>query len=219
MNIKSSFLLPFFTVLFFFSCAEGQKQQDIPAALSAEERDGLAQATFAGGCFWCIEAIFEAVEGVKEVVSGYSGGKEENPTYKQVSSGKTGHAEAVMIYYDPEVVDYDDLLEIFFDVHDPTTLNRQGSDVGPQYRSVILYHNETQQKAAQSYKKQLESMGKFAKPIVTEIVPFKKFYVAEDYHQDYCRINPGDPYVKNVSLPKFEKFKNSFEDKLKAGHQ
>ena len=210
--------MPLFMAMFFLSCAEGQKQQDIPIALTGQEQGELEQATFAGGCFWCIEAIFEAVEGVEDVISGYSGGKEENPTYKQVSSGKTGHAEAVMIYYDSEVVNYNELLEIFFDVHDPTTLNRQGPDVGPQYRSVILYHNETQRKEADAYKNKLENAGKFHKPIVTQIVPFEKFYVAEDYHQDYCRINPNDPYVKNVSLPKFEKFKNSFEDKLKADH-
>lgn len=216
MHIKSSLLLPLFLVTFFLSCAEEQKQQKSPVILDDAERGKLEQATFAGGCFWCIEAIFEAVEGVKEVVSGYSGGTEENPTYQQVSSGKTGHAEAIMIYYDPALVSYDDLLEIFFDVHDPTTLNRQGPDVGPQYRSVILYHGETQKNAANAYKKRLESSGKFTKPIVTQIVPFEKFYVAEDYHQDYCRINPNDPYVKNVSFPKFERFKNSFQDKLKA---
>ncbi len=218
MNIKSTLLAPLFLAMFFLSCAEGQNQQDAPITLTGEERDKLEQATFAGGCFWCIEGIFEAVEGVKEVVSGYSGGSEQNPTYKQVSSGKTGHAEAVMIYYDPEIVRYDELLEIFFDVHDPTTLNRQGPDVGPQYRSVILYHNQTQKNAADAYKKKLDNAGKFEKPIVTQIVPFHKFYVAEDYHQDYCRINPNDPYVKNVSLPKFEKFKNNFEEKLKADY-
>lgn len=205
--------------MFFFSCAEDKPQQGPPKVLDKETQSGLEQATFAGGCFWCIEVIFEAVEGVEDVVSGYSGGKEENPTYKQVSSGKTGHAEAVMIYYDSEVVNYNELLEVFFDVHDPTTLNRQGPDVGPQYRSVILYHSEAQKKAAQAYIQKLDSSGKFSSAIVTEIVPFEKFYVAEDYHQDYCRINPNDPYVKNVSLPKFEKFKNSFEDMLKEGYQ
>lgn len=205
--------------MLFLSCAEGQKQQNSPVVLSDEERGKLEQATFGGGCFWCVEAIFEAVEGVKDVVSGYSGGEEENPTYKEVSSGNTGHAEVVMIYYDPALVSYDDLLEIFFEVHDPTTLNRQGPDVGPQYRSVILYHNEIQKKTADAYAKELGNSEKFGDPIVTEIVPFEKFYIAEDYHQDYCRINPKDPYVKNISLPKFEKFKNNFEDRLKEDYQ
>lgn len=217
MKIKFLFL-PFLLLfsIVFVSCAEKRER---PVSLSQEEKTGLAQATFAGGCFWCTEAIFEGVKGVKDVVSGYSGGDVENPTYREVVSGKTGHAEAIMIYFDPEIVSYDTLLTIFFAVHDPTTLNRQGPDVGTQYRSMILYHDKAQQKAAEEHVAKLEKSGKFANPIVTQIVHFEKFYEAEDYHQDYCSLNPGDPYVRKVSNPIFEKFKDEFKDKLKEEYQ
>lgn len=217
MKIKFLFL-PFLLLfsIVFVSCAEKRER---PVSLSQEEKTGLAQATFAGGCFWCTEAIFEGVKGVKDVVSGYSGGDVENPTYREVVSGKTGHAEAIMIYFDPEIVSYDTLLTIFFAVHDPTTLNRQGPDVGTQYRSMILYHNKAQQKAAEEHVAKLEKSGKFANPIVTQIVHFEKFYEAEDYHQDYCSLNPSDPYVRKVSNPIFEKFKDEFKDKLKEEYQ
>jgi len=159
-------------------------------------------ATFGQGCFWCAEAIFERVEGVKSVVSGYAGGHIDNPTYEQVCAGNTGHAEVVQIIYDPDVISYDDLLKIFWKTHDPTTINRQGADVGEQYRSVILYHNEKQKEKAEYYKQELEKSGAWDKPIITQIVPFTRFYKAEDYHQDYFENNPYQGYCSFVIAPK-----------------
>ncbi len=172
-------------------------------------------ATFGQGCFWCAEAIFERVEGVQSVVSGYAGGNLADPTYEQVCSGKTGHAEVVQIIYDPDVVSYDELLQIFWKTHDPTTLNRQGADVGEQYRSIILYHNEKQKEKAEYYKDKLEHSGAWDNPIVTQIVPFYRFYRAEDYHQDYFENNPYQGYCSFVIAPKVEKFEKVFKDKLK----
>jgi peptide-methionine (S)-S-oxide reductase len=172
-------------------------------------------ATFGQGCFWCTEAIFERVEGVKSVISGYSGGHTVNPTYEQVCNGNTGHAEVVQIVYDPEVISYDDLLKIFWKTHDPTSLNKQGADVGEQYRSIILYHNEKQKEKAEYYKNELEKSGAWDKPIVTQIVPFTIFYKAEDYHQDYFENNPYQGYCSFVIAPKVEKFEKVFKDKLK----
>ncbi len=148
-------------------------------------------ATFGSGCFWCTEAVFQRIKGVEKVVSGYSGGNVENPTYRQVCGGGTGHAEAVQIEFDPLQITYPEILEIFWKTHDPTTMDRQGNDVGPQYRSVIFYHNEEQKRLAEEYKKKLDEAHIWEDPIVTEIVPFKKFYPAEDYHQDYLRKHPG----------------------------
>ena len=179
--------------------------------------DGLEKATFGSGCFWCTEAIFERVNGVKTVESGYSGGTVENPTYEQVCGGKTGHAEAVQITYDPKVVSYPELLEIFWSTHDPTTLNRQGNDVGTQYRSVIFYHNDEQKKLAEEYKKKLNESGAWGNPIVTEISQYKNFYKAENYHQDYFENNPNQGYCSFVIAPKVEKFEKVFKDKLKTG--
>jgi peptide-methionine (S)-S-oxide reductase len=172
-------------------------------------------ATFGQGCFWCAEAIFERVEGVKSVVSGYAGGNVVNPSYEQVCTGTTGHAEVVQIVYDPDVVSFDELLKIFWKTHDPTTLNRQGADAGTQYRSIILYHNEQQKEKAEYYKNELDKSGAWDKPIVTQIVPFTKFYRAEDYHQDYFENNPYQGYCSFVIAPKVEKFEKAFKDKLK----
>ena len=168
-------------------------------------------ATLGGGCFWCLEACFEMVPGVKAVTNGYAGGTRENPTYKEVSDGETGHAEVVQIEFDPAVVSYDKLLETFWQIHDPTSLNRQGNDVGTQYRSIILYHNDAQKSAAE--KSRVEAQKELSKPIVTQIVPLKRFYPAEAYHQDYFRNHPGEGYCQLVIRPKVEKF----EKKLKAG--
>jgi peptide-methionine (S)-S-oxide reductase len=179
--------------------------------------EGMETATFGSGCFWCSEAIFERVKGVISVISGYSGGTVENPTYEQVCSGKTGHAEAIQITYNPKVVSYPELLEIFWRTHDPTTLNRQGNDVGTQYRSVIFYHNENQKKLAEEYKKKLDESGAWGNPIVTEISPYKNFYKAENYHQDYYENNPNQGYCSFVIAPKVEKFEKVFKDKLKTG--
>ena len=173
------------------------------------------KAVFGSGCFWCSEAIFERVNGVKDVISGYAGGTKENPSYEQVCTGNTGHAEVVEIIYDPSVVTYDELLEIFWRTHDPTTLNRQGNDVGTQYRSVIFYMDDEQKTKAWGYKKELDKSGAWKNPIVTEIVPFTKFYRAEDYHQDYFEKNPHQGYCSFVIGPKVEKFEKVFKDKLK----
>lgn len=172
-------------------------------------------ATFGGGCFWCIEAVFDELQGVKKVESGYSGGKIANPTYREVCSGLTGHAEVVRVFYDSSVISFRELLAVFFSVHDPTTLNRQGADVGTQYRSVIFYHNDTQKQEAEKFIKNLEAEGVFNSPIVTEISPAEAFYVAEDYHQDYYENNPNQPYCRVVVNPKMKKFRDKFSDKLK----
>ena len=174
-------------------------------------------ATLATGCFWCTEAIFEQLNGVLQVVSGYSGGHLKNPTYKQVCSGETGHAESVQIQYEPDKISFDELLEVFFQVHDPTTLNRQGADVGTHYRSAIFYHNEDQKKKAEYYKAELNKSGAFKNPIVTEISPVSEFYTAEDYHQEYYENNKNsNPYCAVVIRPKLEKFQKVFSNKLKS---
>ena len=172
-------------------------------------------ATFGSGCFWCTEAIFMRLTGVEEVISGYSGGSVENPTYEQVSTGNTGHAESIQITYDPAKVSYDDLLEVFWKTHDPTTKDRQGYDIGPQYRSVVFYHDAEQKKLAESYKNKLEDEGIWNRPIVTEIEAFTKFWPAESYHQDYYDNNPTKRYCTVVITPKIEKFKKIFKDRLK----
>ena len=180
-----------------------------------QKMENLEKATFGSGCFWCTEAVFERLKGVYKVVSGYSGGTVENPTYEQVCTGKTGHAEVTQITYDPKVITYDELLEVFWKTHDPTTLNRQGNDVGTQYRSVIFYHNDEQKRLAEKYKEELNKSGIWDKPIVTEISPFTNFYPAENYHQNYYDNNPSQPYCSFVITPKVEKFEKVFKDKLK----
>lgn len=173
-------------------------------------------ATFANGCFWCTEAIFQELDGVVSATSGYTGGQTEDPTYKQVCTGETGHAEALQIVYDPAKISFEELLEVFWKTHDPTTLNRQGADVGTQYRSGIFYHNNEQKQLAEKYKAELDKSGAFDKPIVTEITPFTKFYAAEDYHQQYFENNENsNPYCRIVIRPKLDKFRKVFKDKLK----
>jgi len=171
--------------------------------------------TFGNGCFWCTEAIFQQVKGVIKSTSGYSGGHVENPTYEQVCEKNTGHAEVIQIEYNPAEVTVDELLEVFWQTHDPTTLNRQGNDVGPQYRSVVFYHTEQQKERAEFYKKKLDTSGAFDNPIVTTIEPFTNFYVAENYHQDYYNRNGNQPYCYFVIRPKMEKFEKAFKDKMK----
>jgi peptide-methionine (S)-S-oxide reductase len=175
----------------------------------------LKKATFGSGCFWCTEAVFERLNGVHSVVSGYSGGKIEDPAYEEVCNGTTGHAEVTQITYDPDVITFDELLEVFWKTHDPTTLNRQGNDVGPQYRSVIFYHDDEQKQLAEKYKEELNKSGAWDKPIVTEISPLINFYNAEDYHQDYYANNPSQGYCTFVIAPKLEKLEKVFKDKLK----
>jgi peptide-methionine (S)-S-oxide reductase len=175
----------------------------------------LETATFGGGCFWCTEAVFQEVKGVHTVVSGYAGGTVDNPTYYQVCSGTTGHAEVIQITFDPAVISYAEVLDVFWRTHDPTTLNRQGPDTGPQYRSVIFYHNDQQGAIAEQTKRELDASGLWKKPIVTEIVPLTKFYEAEDYHQDYYLQNRYQPYCFVMIDPKLKKFRKEFADKRK----
>jgi peptide-methionine (S)-S-oxide reductase len=177
--------------------------------------DNLDTATFGTGCFWCTEAIFQQLKGVKKVSSGYSGGHVENPSYKEVCEGTTGHAECIEIVYDPKEVTFDELLEVFWQTHDPTTLNRQGNDIGTQYRSVVFYHNQEQKQKAEKYKAELNKSGAFSDPIVTEIAPASAFYVAEDYHQNYYNNNGSQPYCYFVIRPKMEKFQKVFKEKIK----
>jgi peptide-methionine (S)-S-oxide reductase len=172
-------------------------------------------ATFGNGCFWCTEAIFQSLKGVATVTSGYSGGQTEDPDYKSVCTGQTGHAEVIQITFDPSVISFEELLEAFWASHDPTTLNRQGADVGTQYRSVIFYHNEAQRKLASEFKEHLNGKKVFPSPIVTEISPFTKFYKAENYHQQYFNLNGSEPYCTFVIKPKLDKFRKAFHDKLK----
>jgi peptide-methionine (S)-S-oxide reductase len=179
------------------------------------ESSELKTATFGAGCFWCTEAVFLNVNGVTKVVSGYSGGKVKDPTYREVCSGLTGHAEVTQITYDPKKVSFEDLLEVFWNTHDPTTLNRQGADQGTQYRSVVFYNDDEQKKIAEHYKKQLEASHIYKNPIVTEISPLINFYSAEDYHQNYYALNPEQGYCQYVIRPKVEKFKKQFSSKLK----
>jgi methionine-S-sulfoxide reductase len=174
----------------------------------------LEKATFGSGCFWCTEAVFDQLRGVKSAVSGYSGGQVDNPTYEQITTGRTGHAEVIQVTYDPSEIAYDDLLKVFWQTHDPTTLNRQGHDVGTQYRSAVFYHSEDQRRTAEAYKKQLDESGTFSKPIVTEITPFGKFYPAEKYHQEYFQTNPEQQYCEYVIRPMVETFKRVFKDLL-----
>ncbi len=186
---------------------------------SAESGSTLEKATFGAGCFWCVEAVFQRLKGVHSVVSGYSGGRVKNPTYKQVCSGRTGHAEVVQVTYDPKQIAYAELLEVFWGTHDPTTRNRQGNDVGTQYRSAVFYHSDEQRKLAEHYKQKLDASGAFRVPIVTEIAPFREFFPAENYHQDYYNLNARQPYCQLVIRPKVEKLKKVFADKLKAPAQ
>ena len=193
-----------------------QTQEKTPIVQTSVNKDGLETATFGAGCFWCVEAVFQQLEGVKTVVSGYTGGKVENPTYQQVSAGTSGHAEVIQLTYDPKVVTFPELLEVFWQTHDPTTLNRQGADVGTQYRSAVFYHTPEQKTLAEQYKRELDAASAFNSPIVTEIVPVGNFYKAEDYHQNYYNLNSSQPYCSYVITPKLEKLKKVFKDKLKA---
>lgn len=175
----------------------------------------MEQITLGSGCFWCTEAVFERLKGVESAVSGYSGGKTKDPFYKEVCAGTTGHAEVVQVTFDPEVIPVIEILEVFWKTHDPTTLNRQGNDVGTQYRSAVFYHNEEQKKVAEELMAELDKSGAWSDPIVTEITAFEKFWPAEDYHQSYFELNGSQPYCQFVVGPKVDKFKKVFQDKLK----
>ncbi|MEM9857167.1 MAG: peptide-methionine (S)-S-oxide reductase MsrA [Bacteroidota bacterium] len=209
-----------FSALLAFATCNTRGNNDNPAiSITPEQAEKLDTAYLASGCFWCTEAVFERVKGVYDVVSGYSGGQKKNPGYREVSAGATNHAEAVRVMYDPDEVDYATLIEIFFGSHDPTTLNRQGPDVGKQYRSAIFYLTEEEKQIAANIKMKLEANGTFKDPIITEITAFDTFWDAEDYHQNYYEIHPNQPYILSVSKPKVEKFMKQFKDKLKEQYK
>ncbi|HMP05853.1 MAG TPA: peptide-methionine (S)-S-oxide reductase MsrA [Lacipirellulaceae bacterium] len=189
---------------------------DPPPPAETEARGQFELATFGSGCFWCTEAVFDQLKGVESAVSGYSGGHVPNPTYEQVCTALTGHAEVVQVTYDPKVISFAELLAVFWATHDPTTLNRQGADVGPQYRSVIFFHNEQQRIEAELFKQTLNESQEFGAPVVTEITAFDVFYPAEDYHQEYFAANPRQAYCRTVIAPKVKKFRQVFADKLKS---
>jgi len=206
MKTKSTIAAAIFAIIATAGYAQKEKKM---------ESGDLKKATFGAGCFWCTEAVFLNVKGVQKVVSGYSGGKVKNPSYREVCTGMTGHAEVTQITYDPKVVSFEDLLEVFWNTHDPTTLNRRGADEGTQYRSAVFYTDEQEKKIAEEYKKQLEASHVYKNPIVTEISPLINFYPAEDYHQNYFELNPNQSYCQYVIRPKVEKFKKQFASKLK----
>ena len=208
-------ILSFAGLISLTSCS-GHKPQNKDMGEEKITAQATDTASFGTGCFWCTEAIFQRLNGVVKVVSGYSGGSVPNPTYEEVSTGTTGHAECCQVVYDPSVISYDELLEVFWKTHDPTTLNRQGNDVGSQYRSVIFYHSPEQKEKAEHYRAALNDSGAFNKPIVTAIEPYKNFYSAEDYHQKYFDYNPGQMYCRLVIAPKVEKFEKVFKNKLKT---
>lgn len=205
----------FFITILILECKENKSLSQTKMNINMETNTKLDTATFGTGCFWCSQAIFERLKGVQSAVAGYSGGTTDDPTYEQVCTGKTGYAEVCQVIYDPKIISYDELLKVFWKTHDPTTLNRQGADVGTQYRSVIFYHNEDQKKKAENYKEELNKSGAWNDPVVTEISPFIKFYKAENYHQDYFEKNPGQGYCAFVIAPKLKKFEKVFKDKLK----
>lgn len=197
----------------------GEKDDgNVSGSSSAGTEPGNTElATLGGGCFWCIEAVFEQVKGVVDVRPGYSGGSPEDATYQRVCSGSTDHAEVVQIEFDPEVIAYWEILDIFFNVHDPTTINRQGADVGPQYRSVVFYHDEEQRKTALEIIDQVNDLNIYSHPVVTQVVPYEAFYPAEKYHEDYYENNPNQPYCRLIIAPKVSKLRKYYEEKLKEG--
>ena len=224
MKIISSFLLVLFVAVGFISCAQknssltekdNASSAETFAASKPAELSKYNEATFAGGCFWCEEAVFESVKGVAEAVSGYAGGTTKNPTYEEVESGTTGHAETVNVYYDPSVVDYQTLLKVYFASEEPTQVNGQGPDKGTQYRSIIFYRNDTEKKLAEQYIDQLNKSGKYSEPIAAQVVPFTVFWKAEDYHQNYIQHHPDDPYVQHESIPRIKKFQLQFPELIK----
>jgi peptide-methionine (S)-S-oxide reductase len=214
---KAIFFLSISILISFSACGQNKNDQKEKPKAEKEKKnlDNYSRAYFASGCFWCVEAVFESVRGVEEAISGYSGGKEFNPTYRQVSSGQTGHAEAVEVYYNPDLVSYHTLVKVYYGSHNPTTVDGQAPDFGKQYRSIIFYQNEEEKKIANAYKDSLEASGTYKDPLATEIVSFKKFWKAEEYHQDYERRNPNQPYVRSVSIPRLNKFKEKFPELLK----
>lgn len=217
--MRTSIVL-FFATLFLSMCTMAEEKMDLTeykenSKLSHEELQNYNTAYFASGCFWCVEAVYESVKGVKEAVSGYAGGKTDNPNYSEIGTGKTGHAETVLVYYDPSEVSFETLVEVYYGSQNPTTVNGQHPDYGTQYRSIIFYQNESEKEIAEKFKLNLDASGEYSEPIATEIVPFIKFYEAEEYHQDYEKRNPTQPYVQSVSIPRLNRFKEKFPHLLK----
>ncbi|HYM95364.1 MAG TPA: peptide-methionine (S)-S-oxide reductase MsrA [Chitinophagaceae bacterium] len=217
--MKRVSVLGIIAITVLLSC--GQNSTSAITSFTNQKNNNMTDtATFANGCFWCTQAIFEELNGVISATSGYSGGTTVNPTNKQVCTGETGHAECLQIIYDTSKISFDELLKVFWETHDPTTLNRQGADVGTQYRSAVFFHTEEQKQKAEMYKEELNKSGAFGNPIVTEITPFTKFYPAEDYHQQYFENNENtNPYCRIVIRPKLDKFRKVFSDKLKKNFQ
>ncbi len=213
--MKTTIGIIFGSAILFFNTACSQNTKTTNKKMETTNSTTIDTATFGAGCFWCVEAVFQRLKGVQKVVSGYSGGSVKNPAYKEVCMGFTGHAEVCQITYDKTKVSFDELLEVFWKVHDPTTLNRQGNDMGTQYRSVIFYHNNEQKELAEKYKAALNKSGAWANPVVTEISAFTNFYPAEDYHQNYFNQNGAEPYCQYVIQPKVEKFEKVFKEKIK----
>lgn len=219
-------LLNFFALSILFvtvsMCSPKQGKTGISDKEDASEIkydiEGLEKAYFASGCFWCVEAIFESVIGVKEAISGYSGGNTENPTYRLIGTGRTGHAEAVEVIYDPEVISYETLVKVYYGSHNPTTVNGQHPDFGSQYRSMIFYQNEEERKIAEGFKRKLDASGQYTEPIATEIVSFVKFWPAEKYHQDYEKLHPNQPYIVGISIPRLKAFQRKFPSLIKKEH-
>lgn len=214
-NLKYRIAVTLFTAIFFSNACSQKPTSTQKIMETTPNSSQLDTATFGAGCFWCVEAVFQRLDGVIKVNSGYAGGKIKNPTYREVCSGLTGHAEVCQIIFDSSKLSYTELLEVFWKTHDPTTLNRQGADAGTQYRSAIFYHNENQKELAEKFKAELDKSGAFNNPIVTEISPFTAFYVAEDYHQNYFNLNGKEPYCQFVIQPKIEKFEKVFKNKTK----
>ena len=213
---KKSFIAALiFAFIIIISATISSSQDNIKKDVIMDNLEHLEVTTLGAGCFWCIEAIFQDLKGVHSVISGYAGGHIANPSYKEVCTGNTGHAEVAVIKFDPKIISFKDILYVFWLTHDPTTLNRQGGDIGTQYRSAIFYHNEEQKKIAEKSRQETEEAGIYQDPIVTEIVPLTNYYEAEDYHQDYFKLNPNQPYCRLVIDPKVQKFRKQFKDKLK----
>jgi peptide-methionine (S)-S-oxide reductase len=204
------------SILIIYNTSYSQKiKQNEMGNMNETNNADLEIATFGAGCFWCTEAVYERLNGVEKVISGYSGGHVKNPSYKEVCTGTTGHAEVTQIYFNPEIISYEELLDVFWQTHDPTTLDRQGNDIGTQYRSVIFYSNEKQKKTAEESKRNIDMSGTFKDRVVTEISPLINFYEAEGYHQDYFKNNPNQPYCSVVIAPKIKKFTAKYQDKLR----
>ncbi len=199
--------------MIFFACSPSTSQNSGTYEKEVKELSDYSRAYFASGCFWCVEAIYESLEGVAESISGYSGGHTENPTYESSNTGRTGHAEAVEIYYNPEIISFETLVKVYYASQDPTQVNGQGPDRGSQYRSIIFYRNDSEKEIAERYKEL--TAKEYSKPIATEIVPFDRFWIAEDYHQDFERRNPNQPYVRAVSIPRLKRFQSKHPELLK----